>query len=1657
MGRILAKVALVLLLLFVALVLFVRSPWGQDIILGKMLGYITDKTHTVVTVDRLFLTFSGNLFVEGLYMEDQKGDTLIHSKTLEASIAIMPLVRGKKFVLRSLDWSGVKAHIKRAENEDFNYTFLIKAFAAPDTVSQKKVDTTAAMTIEIGDVHLNTFKIDYKDQLAGTEMKLNLGALDLEMDRFDLETMDFQVDWVQLVNSNIDYQQTKPLVDTAETPTTVLPSFVLDGLRLNNVAVNYTSLPDSIKAKAHLGELLVELPLADLKSNKIELANLRMKGSDISYRNGTTHTDTPADTVASMPPAQFEWPEWEIVAERVDLEDNHVVFQNGKKAPQVGSFDPNAMELSKILLKINDLRLKEKEFSMELEAFSFREKSGIDLKNLAFDLSVDDTETSLSSLDLGISNSSVEGNAKLSYGSLQKFIKSPENIFLDVSLEQIELHLEDAMVFVPALKGNVYLDSLAQKPLQGNLDLKGNLQRIEVNDSHLRWGQHTDLTIKGTVNGVMEPETMKFDISPAIFDTRRSDLLRFVNETQLGVALPETVRLKLTAAGSLRDITAKAALDIPEGNILLKGRYSTADFLAFDADLEVRRLQIGKLLRNPELGTIAFTAKTSGRGTTINTLDADLRTNFSQLNLLGYDFSALKLNGEIEQGKGHIDLNFKDKNLDMDSRTTVQLDSISSKVQLLLDLQGANLMALGLTQQDIRAKFKLSLDHKGNASDFDIKGRISDAVAVKDNATFPMDTLDLSLEVDSLGTIGRIKSGFLNVDIKSDHRPQMALSALARRLKGYWNGQPKETLYAPVQVKMDLSLTKTPLLGEVFLTGLAQMDSIQMRIDLDEAEERFVASLSAPFVMYNGSTLDSLEIYLQGEGQRLDYNLGLAGITSGSVAIKKLNFDGTISERAMSMDFNAYDGDETLAHLSSQLTMKGDTLAYHIEPEELILNKREWQIPLGNNIRYATDHLEVSDFVLSRNGQEMSLRTSRNANDALQVNVDFSNFRLSTLTHLFNPDDTLAKGTVMGNINVQDPFGKTGLLADLHINELEVMHIPLGNLALNAEAKNGGAYDFNLGLKGGDVDLDLQGDYIADKDGAKLDLELVLNELRMNALEQFMEGDVSETSGNISGKLSVTGTTTEPIYEGNFNFNAASLMVNSLNTKFSLADESIRMDNTGIYFGNFTIVDANKNTFALDGTIGTESFLNPTFDLRVLAEDFQVINATKDDNEMYYGKVRLDADITVAGDLSIPIVKGNMKINEGSNFTFVIPESQLEVTEREGVVVFVNKENPDDILTSNTDDASADTFTGFQIDAQLNVDNNSTFKIVIDERTGDNFQISGKGTFNLGVEPNGRTSISGRYVVEKGHYEASLYNLVRRKFEITKGSTIIWNGDPMDATLNVRALYKVETSAAPLMAANNSASSAAENSRYKQVLPFYVYLNVDGSLLQPEISFNLDIPEDEQGTLGGNVYAQVQQLNKQEEELNKQVFSLLVLNRFFPGSTSDGSSGGAASIARDNVNKVLSGQLNNFSDQLMGNSGVALDFGLDSYTDYQGDAPQDRTQLDINASKSLFNDRLVVQVGSEVDIEGSGQANGESTPVIGNVSLEYLLTENGRFRLKGFRKNEFESVIDGQLIVTGFALIFNREFNKFKELWIKQVREEEDGQGTKKNEKQEPN
>ncbi|WP_378173513.1 translocation/assembly module TamB domain-containing protein [Aquimarina sp. SS2-1] len=1644
----LSKIVTGLLLIFILLVLFIRSQWGQNIIVNRLVSYASEKTGTTITVDKAYVTFSGNILVKGLYIEDQKQDTLLYSKKLEASLALIPLIRGKSYHLKSLEWSGVNTNIIKTEKTNsYNFAFIIDAFNS-DTAPIEPQETASSVPIKIGDLSLSDFDINFLDETLGVDSKIKLGSLELDVDTFNLDSMNFEIDELNFKDSDIEFKQTKTIPTDTTSGNSILPLIKTTELNISEVKIHYESIPNKINFSSDVEKLKIEKGIVDLKQQKYSTELLTLSDSKISF------TDL-SERAESIPEKDqdFNWPDLNVQADKISLQNNSFLYRNTLSPVNPKEFNSKYIDLQSLNFVANDLQLAKGKADIQLQKVSFIDRSGFNLQHLSSKIKINESsKLSIENIAISTNTSNLKGSVLVSYNSLAEFIKSPERSTFKIGLDTVNLGISDAYYFQSDLAQNAYIDSLAQKTIGGSFFANGKISNLKTEVPRLSWGTQTTLEVNGRLKNLLTGNEITLDSLYYRVNSTNQDIRTFINEKDLGISIPKKLIVEGQISGSVQKLKGTTNIRTSMGSVAVKGNYYNKDKISFDGNVNIKQLQLQNLLNNEQLGPLTVAANISGSGTSINTLNATLDSDFKQLTLNEYDFSDLQLDGKLTNGKGKVKANFKDNNLNFLLDTNVVLDSISPQFDGVVDLKGADLNGLGVTQDIIKTQFKLFFDFEGNAKNFKLDSKIEDALVVKANEPYPVSDIQINALSNKNQSKISIDSRFLNANLSANTGLEQISSSLKNQLKTYIStSRIKDTISKSVKIDMDLVLREKPVVSDILLPGIKELDSITARIKFIEDKEVFNVSLNAPSLNYNGTSLDGLSLNIDGDQKDLNFSMRWTNILSDPIHINKTSFEGVLKDQTLLLDFRTNNETDEIAYLRSELRLKNDTLYYHIDPSSIVFDKNPWSIASNNQITIAKNHLEFRDFQLSQNQQEISITSNDPSIDKKHVSISFDRFYLSTFTSILSNDEILANGIVNGKLIIENPFDETGLVADLEIGNLEVTEIPLGDLNLNATSKSFQNYDLTLSLNGENAKLSLEGDYKAREKAADINFDFKLERLNVKVIEKFIDDQISDTKGLITGNAKITGTTLNPLYNGIFHFENTSMIVNTLNTRFTLPEENIKIDNSGLFLNNFTIADSNQNTFSLDGKIETKKLTNPNFDLTLNTKNFQILNATREDNDLFFGKVKITADLKIQGDLNVPKIRGNLAIDEGSNFTLIVPESQLEIKEREGVVVFVNRENPDAIITRVEEDQySTALLKGYDVNTKLKIDKGSVFKIIIDERSKDNFQISGKGEFKFGMEPNGRTTLSGRYDINDGHYEVSLYNLVKRKFTIAPGGSITWLGDPLDAKLDVTAIYNVETSAASLMAAKTSGESAGVVNRFRQKLPFLVYLNVDGELLEPEISFQLDMPEDEQGALGGEVYGQVQQLNNQEEALNKQVFSLLVLNRFFPESGSDGSNGGAVSIARDNVNKVLSGQLNNFSEKLIGDTGIELDFGLNSYTDYQGNAPQNRTQLEINAQKRLFDDRLIVQVGSDVDIEGSSQNTGESTPVIGNVSLEYLLTKNGRYRLKGFRKNEFESVIDGQLVVTGIAFIFNREFNKFKELFSKSVRELEEQKRNKK-------
>ena len=1636
--RIILKIIFGLTIFFLLLVLFIRSPWGQGIIVHKATSYVSDKTNTKVEVERLFLTFDGNLQIDGLFLEDTKGDTLIYSKSLEANVPLWAMIRGEGIGLDALDWEGVRANITRKDSIiGYNFQFLIDAFAsgAPTPLAS---DTTAApLNIVIGKLNFKDFDVVFEDAVIGIDSRFKIGALSAAMKTTDLEHMRFEASNLKLSNARLKFIQTPVPIIKEEDPTP-LPFLTVDNLTLIDVFADYQSYGNRIAAEINIQELFAKIPKVDLANSDFEVNSFQLKNSSIIFR---TETETNVLTQKVLEATQelnkdvqtFEWPEIRLAISSVDFENNNFSYFVASAEAKTGHFNPNAIVVNDLYLQANTIQLKDKTAEIHLENATLKEISGFDLKELSFKFNADDTTLKVTDLRTELNNNSLKANLRLDYPQLSALIESPQKSKIAINIPKFQVSLKDLFLMQPDLKKNPYLNTLSQHLLTGHTKANGYLSDITIQSLTANWS-NTHLSAHGRIQNVTDPNHLKFNIPDFSVTSKRSDMIRFVEEQKLSVSLPEDVKLSGNLKGNPKDIYATANLTTTQGIASITGHFKNGTTIDFDADLSIEKYKLNELLQNEQLGTLSLNIKANGKGKTINDLDAHVEAIVSSFQYNTYDINDLKLVGDINNGRGKVTSKYKDYNLDMDLYATVVLDSVAPEANLELNIIGADLKALGLMDRDVKTGMKIYVDFKGNAINYDVAAIVDEGVVIYDNKTYLMGDLNALAHVSKDTTSVSIKNKLVDVSLQSNTDPQTFSKSLRRHIFSYFyrDEEIADSIINPVHLKFRGKIIQAPILKEVFLVNVKDLDTVKINIDFQERERKLMANITAPHINYSGYELDSLAFSMDTDQDKFTFDLGFNRIKAGPFDIQKTKLTGDKTNDELALAFIAYHKNEILTQITSNITGDRKQLRFHVNPEDLILNNTPWNTPENNEILISKKKMVFNEFLFNRDHQSFEITDKLSTISKEHIAVHFENFKLSEFLNYLNPTEQLATGNINGDFILEEPFSNTGIIADLDVSELSLMQVDLGNLNLQAKSLGADSYDFNVDMNGGEIDLDLKGDYVAIPGGANLDLNLDINQFNMKALTGFSQGEISDTDGSFSGKFKLNGSLDKPQYEGHLKFNDADFKIKMFNSAFTLTDETLQIDNVGMSMDHFTIRDENQNTLVVSGKIGQESFINPTFDLQIKADNFQVLNASKEDNDFLYGKVTFDADAKISGDLQIPKIDLKATLGSDTDVTYVLPSAAVNIEERDGVVIFVNRENPDAILTRTVEKTA--TITGFDMNALLKIGKDAAVTIVIDDSTGDNFKVSGEGDLNFNMKPNGNMSLAGVYEVESGHYELNLYGIVNRKFNLVSGSRVTWSGDPLDAKLDVKALYEVKTSASALMAPTSSGMDESAKGKYRQVLPFNVYLNIDGQLLEPKIAFSLDMPKDEQGAIGGQVYGRVQQLNQQEDELNRQVFSLLVLSRFYPDPGSDGSTGGVASIARDNLNDAVSDQLNMFSDKLLGSSGFELNFGLDSFTDYQGSTPQDRTQLDIAAQKKLFNDRVIVSVGSEVDVQG-GSSTGEDTPIIGNVSIEYILTENGRYRLKGFHRNEYENVIDGQTVVSGIALIFTQEFNKFTELW----------------------
>ena len=453
--RRLGRVILGILVFLLLVVLFIRSPWGQDILVGQAVSYVKDKTGTEVSLERAFITFDGNIQIDGLYLEDKAGDTLVYSRHLEANLPLWPIIQGGGYSLESANWDGLTARIKRQDTVNgFNYQFLIDAFSSTDTTA---TTNSEPLQLSIGNVELQNFDITIKDDVDQLDAIVKFERFYLSMNELDLDKMVVDIDQIELKNAIIKYDKDTvtafakaepdedPNTDTniAEAITddagdSPLPNIRVGNLKIDNAKLGYASIADGMELASQIGFFETSISKADVQNSKYVVDFLTLNNSDASIK---------MTTIQPVEPFVFEWPELDLAVNDISVNNNNVFYTLDGATVKKGSFNPNALQFSDIHLEADDLSYSDAAGTVHIKELSGSEGSGLFVDQFSTVANITDQRISVTDLKAHINNNSVEGDVELGYESMVGFIENPTAFSIDAAIPSYSIDLNDVFLF----------------------------------------------------------------------------------------------------------------------------------------------------------------------------------------------------------------------------------------------------------------------------------------------------------------------------------------------------------------------------------------------------------------------------------------------------------------------------------------------------------------------------------------------------------------------------------------------------------------------------------------------------------------------------------------------------------------------------------------------------------------------------------------------------------------------------------------------------------------------------------------------------------------------------------------------------------------------------------------------------------------------------------------------------------------------------------------------------------------------------------------------------------------------------------------------------------------------------------------------------------
>ena len=1299
------------------------------------------------------------------------------------------------------------------------------------------------------------------------------------------------------------------------------------------------------------------------------------------------------------------------------------LFKSGKAFISNGHFrltdynreNPKDVDFKKLNIELTDFKLYGPEVNTTINKLSFLDYRGLFVENISTVFSYSKKQIKLEKLNLKTAATTIKADVALNY-KIEDFAQFNDKVKFDVKIHSAAIGTNDIRYFYKELGVN-------QSFYINRTNVKGTLNNLYLND--LKLVDSRKSRIEGFINFKNifgkkdQPFYMNGDFTKL---TSSYDNLVTMLPNVLGKKLPVELKtlgnfwmegnLELTASAIDAALNMRSEIGRMQA-VLSMNNIEVIDKATYNGNVVLEEFNAGTFLSRDDLGLVSMDINVDGKGFTEKYLNTQLKGIINKVDYRKYTYSNISVNGnfKLPYYKGQITV--ADPNLKMDFDGLVDLSATENKYDFHINVVHADLNKLKFVKDSVSVfKGDVVVQLTGNTVE-NLQGNVSfnetSYQNVKDTYSFDDFNVNSTFDKEGIRTL-TIDSPDI-IDGKVVGRFQFnQLGRLTRNSLGslYTNFKPEKVNKGQF---LRFNFTIYNKIVEILYPEIELATNTVLRGNIRSDNQEFKMNFNSPKIRYAKNSFDNIRVAIDNKNPLYNAYVELDSIKTPYYKMRDFSLINITTQDTLLFrsEFKGGEKGEDFFNLNLYHTIdKDNNNVVGISKSEMKFKENIWYLnqkdDSDNKVTFdkSLKNFIFNNIILSHEDQSVTLNGNIEDDFNKDLELRFKDIDLYKITPLSS------KFVFNGNVNGAVHFKQNNLMykptASLVVNNLNINKTDLGTLKFNIEG--------NQSLEKFTIDSYLQNDNlesfnangsfeVVDKKTI-LDLKLKLDKFNLGVFSSLGGDVLSNIRGFVTGNSIVTGDVNKPKISGRLFVDKAGMTIPYLNVDYKLNDRSIvdLVDETFLFRSN-TITDSKFNTKGmLNGRIEHNNFSDWRLDLAINSKRLVVLDTKDSEEAAYYGTAFIDGDATIKGPTNALFIKVAAKSEKGSEVK--IPINSAESVGENSFIHFVTpkeKYNTKMGIVENTR-----RYNGLELEFDLDITPDAEVEVILDRNSGHGMKGKGYGSLLFKINTLGKFQMWGDFQAYEGTYNFKYGGLIDKKFDVKKGGSITWEGNPMRAQLNLQAVYKTIANPAVLLA----------NSSFNRKVPVDVIIGIQGDLASPEPDFTIEFP-----TVSNVLKSEIQYKLYDKDVRQTQALYLLSSGGFLSpeGVNQSDFSGSLFETASSLLGDILKTDNDKFK---VGLNYVSPDRRIGKETDGRV----------VATISSKINERISINGKVGVPFGGINES-----AVVGDLEVQYRVNQDGTMNLRLFnRENDINYIGQGIGYTQGLGLTYEVDFDTFREL-----------------------